>query len=607
MDTLDLYIIDADSRESTRIEVYKDSLRRLIHPVVIFHKICEENNLEDVIGVFQHPSRIYGIPFSSSLYVIKYSEDSVESVRVLTDISLPPNIIGIVFKNYKTCDVYVDSSGISFSGDEKFMRILHCENNMIKSNIFSIPMISEIPSFNIYVRNCSKVSSYNLDDIFIRKLYILHKYSPLLGPDGPVGRSGIVALLEKLKNLELSEQISDVLKTFSTSRGSCSGCMTACLNFINDRPLTYDDLLKVCEKCIDQELLDRLRSACDDPFFIVQGLYMSRFSYPERLSKGFEKKLAILYLSSQLLDLCPLSPLLFSKSRNFELDIPIQVLWYIYRISIDPEKLCKIVELVRPGFQTRLKIDSIDDAIKILKSLDDVPSDIKYVEPSSKLNGRKVQLALDLVTSIEEIVDIAFTCISAGVEIVEIGTPLLKYYGMRIVEQARANLPEGIIIFADTKTMDVGDLEARLAYRAGADMMSVMGIGTLLKVREAIFEAAKFDKIVLVDLMQIQDPVQALMEMRDIIDEAYPWMVICLHRGITEQLRGRGIESDVDLIRKTREMLGDKCPLAVAGGIRPGTARRLVEAGANIIIVGAAIYTARNIKETAEKLVKEIK
>ncbi len=607
MDTLELYVIDADKREVTRLEVYKDSIRKLIHPAAIFYKICEENNLRDSIGIFQHPSRIFRIPFSSSLYVMKYYEKEIEVTRVLSDITLPSNIIGIVFKDLKTCNIYVDSSHISFEGSEEHVRVISCEDNVVKSRIFSIPLVGDIPSFSLYVKRISESSLYDLNDIFIRKLYVLHKYSPLLGPDGPVGRSGLLAIIEKLKGLELKDDVSENIQRFSKARGSCSGCVTGCLNFINEEPLPYVELCKICEKCIDNDLLSRLLSICDDPFFIIQGLYMLRFSYPERLSKGFEKKLSILYFSTQLLDLCPFSPLLFSKSKNFELDIPIQVLWYIYRRSIDHEKLSKAVEILRPCFRMKLSISSIEEFIKLFTSIDDVPSDVRYMEPIGKLRDRKVQIAIDLVSSPEEIIDIAFTCVSAGVEIVEIGTPLLKYYGMRIVEQVRGNLPEGVIIFADTKTMDVGDLEARLAYRAGADIMSVMGIGTPLKVKEAIFEAAKFDRMVLIDLMQIQDPIQALIDIREIIDEAYPWLIICLHRGITEQLRGRGIESDVDLIKKTKEIIGERCPLAVAGGIRPGTARKLVEAGANIIIVGAAIYTSRNIKETAEKLVKEVK
>jgi len=607
VDTLDLYIVDADNREITKFEVYKDSIRKLIHPAVILYKICEENNLKNIIGIFQHPSKIFKIPFSSSLYVIKYEDKDLEVTRVLTDAILPSNIIGIIFKNCKTCDIYVDSSKVSFEGDKDYVRAISCDNNVLKSNIFSIPAVDEIPSFSLYVRKSSQDFSYNLNDLFIRKLYVIHKYSPLLGPDGPVGRSGLIALIERLRGLELRDDVNEVLQKFSSVRGSCVGCVTKCLNFVDGEPFSYVELCKICEKYIDEDLIARLSSSCDDPFFIIQGLYMSRFSYPEKLVKGFEKRLAILYFSTQLLDLCPLSPLLFSKSRNFELDIPVQVLWYIYRRSIDHDKLSKVSEILKPCFRMRLNVSSIDDVIKILTSVDDVSDDVRYVEPVSKLRDRKVQLALDLVSSPEEIIDIAFTCVSAGVDIVEIGTPLLKYYGVKIVEQVRGNLPEGVIIFADTKTMDVGDLEARLAYRAGADMMSVMGIGTPLKIREAIFEAAKFDKIVLVDLMQIQDPIQALLDMREILDEAYPWLVICLHRGITEQLRGRGIESDVDLVKRVKEIIGDKCPLAVAGGIRPGTARRLVEAGANIIIVGAALYTARNIKETAERLVKEIK
>ncbi|NPB00980.1 MAG: hypothetical protein GXO10_06360 [Crenarchaeota archaeon] len=606
MDTLQLHVVDAEKREITRLEVYKDSIRKLIHPGMILYKICKENNMRDIVAVLQHPSKIFGLP-SSSLYVVKYDENIIYMTRVLVSKSLPEDVLGIVFRGCKVCDIYVDKEGVKFENESDSVKIVSVEGNSVRSEIFSILSNVDLDRFSIYVRKGSATVLHVSDNVFLRKMHLLHKYSPIVGPDAPIGRSGIVALINKLKGLELREDVDELLRQFSARRGCCICCLSCCLNYVDDAPLMYDTLCKVYDYCIDDDMLSKLRSVCDDPIFILQSLYMYRFSYPERLSKGFEKRASTLYFASSLLDLCPLSLLLFAKSRNFELDIPIQVLWYVYRRAIDPDRLTKIVEALKPGFRTRIDADTIENVMKTTLSVDDVPEDVSYVSPSSKLKGRKIQLALDLVSNVEELIDIAFTCVSAGVEVIEIGTPLLKYYGAKIIEQMKANLPEGVILFADTKTMDVGDLEARLAYRAGADMMSVMAIGTLTKVREAVFEAMKFDKLVLVDLMQVPDPVQSVSDMRELLDDVYPWLVICLHRGITEQLRGRGIESDVDLLRKVRDLVGERCPIAVAGGIRPGTARKLAEAGANIIIVGAALYTSRNIKETAERLVKEIK
>ncbi len=607
MDTLGLYIIDAERREISKLEILRDSIRKLVHPALILYTVCKENNMNNVVALFQHPSRFLGLP-PRSLYLMRLSEDHVSVIRVLVDHVLPSNILGIVFKDGTCCDIYVDSRGVRFDSEGgEYLKILSVENGVAGSNIFRISC-EDFPRFSIYLKR-DEIGLLEVDhsNIFIRKVSLLHKYSPILGPDAPVGRSGIVSLVARLKGLELKDDVGKFLEAFSERRGGCVKCVSRCLNFVDNSPLLYDYIRNIYELCIDDDLLNKLLSVCDDPIFILQCLYMYRFSYPERLAKGFEKKAVLLYYSSNILDLCPLSLLLYSKSRNFELDIPIQVLWYIYRRALDPDRLVKIAETLRPCFRSILRREALEEASKVLLSVDDVPNDVRYVEPVSNLRGRKVQLALDLVTSVEEIIDIAFTCASAGIDIVEIGTPLLKYYGVKIVEQVKANLPEGIIVFADTKTMDVGDLEARLAYRAGADMMSVMAIGTLLKVKEALFEAMKFDKIVLVDLMQLSDPVQTILDMEEIVEDAYPWLVICLHRGITEQLRGRGIESDVDLIRKVREIVKGRCPIAVAGGVRPGTARRLVEAGADIVIVGAALYTSRNIENTAKNLVKEVK
>ena len=75
-------------------------------------------------------------------------------------------------------------------------------------------------------------------------------------------------------------------------------------------------------------------------------------------------------------------------------------------------------------------------------------------------------------------------CASAGlrvlasaapaVDIVEIGTPLLIAEGLGAVRAVCSAHP-GMIVLADTKIMDAGGYEARLAFEAGADIVTVLG------------------------------------------------------------------------------------------------------------------------------------
>ncbi len=84
-----------------------------------------------------------------------------------------------------------------------------------------------------------------------------------------------------------------------------------------------------------------------------------------------------------------------------------------------------------------------------------------------------VQLSLDLI-ELDEAIRTADIAIRAGVDWLEVGTPLIIAEGMRGVRELRARYPE-IPIVADLKTMDGGWLEAELMAKAGATHVVVMG------------------------------------------------------------------------------------------------------------------------------------
>ncbi len=58
-------------------------------------------------------------------------------------------------------------------------------------------------------------------------------------------------------------------------------------------------------------------------------------------------------------------------------------------------------------------------------------------------------------------------------DIIEIGTPLLKRFGVGAIATARELCP-GVPVLADTKTVDGGDLEAEMVFGAGARLMTVL-------------------------------------------------------------------------------------------------------------------------------------
>lgn len=83
-------------------------------------------------------------------------------------------------------------------------------------------------------------------------------------------------------------------------------------------------------------------------------------------------------------------------------------------------------------------------------------------------------------------------------------------------------------------------------------------------------------------------------------------MGFCLHRGISEHIRSRGIYKDTELVKEARKIARGFL-LSVAGGIKEGTAGRVVRAGADICVVGSAIYNSKDPENTTRRILKGMK
>jgi len=70
---------------------------------------------------------------------------------------------------------------------------------------------------------------------------------------------------------------------------------------------------------------------------------------------------------------------------------------------------------------------------------------------------------------------------------------------------------------------------------------------------------------------------------------------VCLHTGIDEQMKG--LTSAADSVK--RVVCAVPMPVAVAGGINAAAARKMVEAGASIVIVGGAIIKSKDVAAAA--------
>jgi 3-hexulose-6-phosphate synthase len=200
--------------------------------------------------------------------------------------------------------------------------------------------------------------------------------------------------------------------------------------------------------------------------------------------------------------------------------------------------------------------------------------------------GRLIQVALDLV-KLPDALRIAYTVNKPPAVILEAGTPLVKSYGMEAVSLLRA-LPGDPLVVADTKTMDTGGLEVELAYEAGADASTVLAVAPDETISEAVARARELGVSIYGDLIGHPDPVEAAKRLRGLgVD------IVVVHVGVDVQRRlGIDASSIADVVSRVKEAFGG--PVAVAGGVKPGRVRGLVDAGADIVIMGSAVTRSRD-------------
>lgn len=195
-----------------------------------------------------------------------------------------------------------------------------------------------------------------------------------------------------------------------------------------------------------------------------------------------------------------------------------------------------------------------------------------------------LQLALDLMQT-GRAVPIARESVAGGADWLEVGTPLIKSEGAESIRTLRREFP-GVKIVADTKTMDVGSLEVEIVAKAGADIVTVLGLSDDSTIEEAVSAARKYGTEIMVDMINVPDKVRRSKEA-----EAMGVSYVCLHMGIDQQMRGE--DPPIDILK--RIVSETSLPVAVAGGITAETAGMYVEAGASVIIVGGGIMKTADI------------
>jgi 3-hexulose-6-phosphate synthase len=207
----------------------------------------------------------------------------------------------------------------------------------------------------------------------------------------------------------------------------------------------------------------------------------------------------------------------------------------------------------------------------------------------------RLQLALDVVdiagakSMLAELNDI--------IDIVEIGTPFILKEGVKAITEIKKAYPF-LRILADVKIMDAGDHEARLAYDAGADIVTVLGAAADITIQNVVRATRECQKEVMVDMIAVQD-----IETRVKHIDKFAVDYICVHTASDVQQQGQNPYEELKLLHRVLQYAKP----AVAGGITADKLPHLIPYHPEIVIVGSAITGKPDKRKAALEFKKLMK
>ncbi len=211
-----------------------------------------------------------------------------------------------------------------------------------------------------------------------------------------------------------------------------------------------------------------------------------------------------------------------------------------------------------------------------------------------RLERPVLQVALDF-ENLSRALTAAREAVEGGADWVEAGTPLIKSEGLDAVRELKKAVP-GHRIVADMKVMDTGAFEVEIAAKAGADLVTVLGVADDDTIADAVRGGRLYGAEVVVDLIGVADPVPRAVRAAELGAAA-----VCWHVGIDVQMQGKTPFAILGELAKASPV-----PVGVAGGLTSETVAPAVRAGAQILIVGGAIAKSPKIPEATRRIVEAI-
>jgi len=191
----------------------------------------------------------------------------------------------------------------------------------------------------------------------------------------------------------------------------------------------------------------------------------------------------------------------------------------------------------------------------------------------------KIQISIDVI-DLEEALALARASVKAGVDWLEVGTPLVLAEGLHAVRAFKQEFPDTPIV-VDIKTMDGAGLEAEMMYKAGGDMVVVMGQAHDASIIEQVKMAKRYNGKVMCDVMLCENKPKRAREAQELgVD------YIIVHTGFDERNMIPGLSPLNDLPSVLEAV---DIPVQAVGGLSVEQAIETLQMGAEIVVFGAPL------------------
>lgn len=203
----------------------------------------------------------------------------------------------------------------------------------------------------------------------------------------------------------------------------------------------------------------------------------------------------------------------------------------------------------------------------------------------------KLQVAIDRV-SIEKALELV-EIFNGLVDIIEIGTSLIKDYGVIALKDINLKATKSLVL-GDIKTNDEGAYEFDMGYKNGFDILTVMGNSSVDTIEKCYEVSKKYNKKMMIDLLECS--MEKIKEISFLKDAIY-----CLHSSIDKKDRGNILIE----LKHFKTNFPNIKQIAVSGGIDLDTAKELMKKDIDIVVVGSSIIRKEDMIGEIKKF-KEI-